>query len=235
MQKELSVEVSRGGAETELESRKSDASVFSTTNLELDDAQLYGFVSRSEGSRFTSSTDFGGPPRNIVNLAVQAFERNRKAILGNYDKFERGFLTPQMQERQNILSRLTLNTTAISLRERKREELEPRPPTPLIILAAYNLLCGLIDSLFPNSPIERFYFLETVARMPYFSYISMLHLYESLGWWRRSSNAKAVHFEEEVNEYHHLLIMECLGGDQQWSTRFLAQVSKVGFDDAGGV
>jgi ubiquinol oxidase len=31
---------------------------------------------------------------------------------------------------------------------------------------------------------QRFWFLETVARMPYFSYITMLTLYESLGWWR---------------------------------------------------
>jgi hypothetical protein len=34
-----------------------------------------------------------------------------------------------------------------------------------------------------DRPIARFWFLETVARMPYFSYISMLHLYETLGWW----------------------------------------------------
>ena len=63
--------------------------------------------------------------------------------------------------------------------------------------------------------------------MPYFSYISMLHLYESLGWWRRSVEVKKVHFEEEVNEMHHLFIMEALGGDQAWSTRFLAQVRRV--------
>lgn len=29
-----------------------------------------------------------------------------------------------------------------------------------------------------HRPIARFWFLETVARMPYFSYISMLHFYE---------------------------------------------------------
>uniref|UniRef100_A0A7S1XNH1 Alternative oxidase n=2 Tax=Phaeomonas parva TaxID=124430 RepID=A0A7S1XNH1_9STRA len=63
--------------------------------------------------------------------------------------------------------------------------------------------------------------------MPYFSYISMLHLYESLGWWRRSSETKRVHFAEEWNEYHHLLIMESLGGDQKWFDRFLAQHAAV--------
>ena len=34
--------------------------------------------------------------------------------------------------------------------------------------------------------------------MPYLSYVSMLHLYESLGWWRRSAETKRVHFAEEV-------------------------------------
>ena len=32
--------------------------------------------------------------------------------------------------------------------------------------------------------MQRFWFLENVARMPYFSYTTMLTLYESLGWWR---------------------------------------------------
>ena len=36
----------------------------------------------------------------------------------------------------------------------------------------------------------------------------MLHLYESLGWWRRSAETKRVHFAEEWNEFHHLLVME---------------------------
>jgi hypothetical protein len=39
---------------------------------------------------------------------------------------------------------------------------------------------------------QRFWFLETVARMPYFSYISMLHLYESLGWWRAGAELRRV-------------------------------------------
>lgn len=40
----------------------------------------------------------------------------------------------------------------------------------------------MLDVIFNGRPIQRFWFLETVARMPYFSYISMLHLYETLGW-----------------------------------------------------
>ena len=68
---------------------------------------------------------------------------------------------------------------------------------------------------------------ETVARIPYFSYIFMLHLYETLGWWRRSVEAKRVHFAEEYNEYNHLLIMEALGGDQKWHVRFLSRHAAI--------
>ena len=71
--------------------------------------------------------------------------------------------------------------------------------------------------------------METVARMPYFSYISMLQLYETLGWWRRSSEAKRIHFAEEYNEFNHLLIMEALGGDQLWRVRFFAQHAAVAY------
>jgi hypothetical protein len=58
--------------------------------------------------------------------------------------------------------------------------------------------------------------------MPYFSYLSVLHLYETLGWWRRADYIK-MHFAESWNELHHLLIMEELGGSNQWSDRFIAQ------------
>lgn len=75
-------------------------------------------------------------------------------------------------------------------------------------------------------PIERFWFLETVARIPYFVYVSMLHLYESLGWWREPS-LRSVHNAEEWNELHHLLIMETLGGDKRWSDRFLGYHAAV--------
>jgi ubiquinol oxidase len=60
-------------------------------------------------------------------------------------------------------------------------------------------------------PPQRFWFLETVARMPYFSYISMLHLYESLGWWRAGAELRKVHFAEEWNELHHLQVRNPAG------------------------
>lgn len=56
----------------------------------------------------------------------------------------------------------------------------------------------------------RFWILETVARMPYFAILSVLHLYETFGWWH-ASELRKVHFAEDWNELHHLLIMESLG------------------------
>jgi ubiquinol oxidase len=80
----------------------------------------------------------------------------------------------------------------------------------------------VIDKLYENRDYPRFYALETIARVPYFSFLSVLHLYESFGWWRRADYLK-VHFAETMNEYHHLLIMESMGGADSFKDRFFAQ------------
>lgn len=41
------------------------------------------------------------------------------------------------------------------------------------------------------------------------AFVSVLHMYESFGWWRRADYLK-VHFAESWNEMHHLLIMEVI-------------------------
>ena len=84
----------------------------------------------------------------------------------------------------------------------------------------------------PSFPYDRafarFYALETIARMPYFSYLSVLHLYETLGMWRRVETLQ-LHFAETLNEQHHLLIMEELGGNDKWLDRFVAQHIAFGY------
>jgi ubiquinol oxidase len=90
----------------------------------------------------------------------------------------------------------------------------------------------LFDTFFAEDTMERafarFWTLETIARMPYFSYLSVLHLYETLGWWRRSDYLK-IHFLQTWNEQHHLLIMEELNGNRFWLDRFLAQHIAVAY------
>ena len=47
-----------------------------------------------------------------------------------------------------------------------------------------------------GNPIPKFWVLETVARIPYFAYISILHLYESVGFWRAGAELRKIHFAE---------------------------------------
>ncbi|WP_414753733.1 alternative oxidase [Anabaena sp. CCY 9910] len=88
------------------------------------------------------------------------------------------------------------------------------------------ILVFVINTVYRDRPYPRFYVLETVARVPYFSYLSVLHLYETLGWWRKADWLK-VHFAESWNELHHLLIMESLGGAGFWGDRFLAKTAAL--------
>lgn len=90
------------------------------------------------------------------------------------------------------LKKLKLNDKGVWKREEARGSDPERIRPPLLIKAAYLGLCWMLDVVFANRPIQRFWFLETVARMPYFSYISMLHLYESLGWWRAGAELRKV-------------------------------------------
>jgi ubiquinol oxidase len=198
----------------------------------------YGFVSRSEGppailsgglSALNGNTNSGinyGPPSNIWTLGTQQFIRNLLAMKGEYadDDREDRVLTPRQVELQAKLQQLKLNSTAIWELEYKDGPIV----APWIIKIPYLAVCQMLDVLFERSYVPaRFFLLETVARMPYFSYISMLHLYETLGFWRRSADTKRIHFAEEINEYAHLMIMEALGGDQSWWVRFVAQHSAI--------
>jgi len=189
----------------------------------------YGFVSRSEGPppRLESNvvmTEYEGPPENIWDLGRQQLVRNWRAIRGEYLDEDDIVLSPVQEQSQSTLEKLTLNSTEIYRREIENGPIE----APFIIKIPYIVVCYLLDEIFERRYVfSRFFLLETVARMPYFSYISMLHLYETLGFWRRSADVKRIHFAEEMNEFRHLLIMESLGGDQSWWVRFAAQHAAI--------
>ncbi|RCV15102.1 hypothetical protein SETIT_3G031400v2 [Setaria italica] len=80
----------------------------------------------------------------------------------------------------------------------------------------------VLNGVYRDRSYARFFVLETIARVPYFAFISVLHLYETFGWSRRADYIK-VHFAESWNEFHHLLIMEELGGNALFFDRFLAR------------
>lgn len=138
-----------------------------------------------------------------------------------------GEMAEGCRETRQKLKQLKLSNQAVWDREHAREASGGKVDTPWFVRAVYISLCVFLDVMYMNRPIQRFWFLETVARMPYFSYITMLHLYESLGWWRAGAELRKVHFAEEWNELHHLQIMESLGGDQLWVDRFMAQHAAV--------
>lgn len=98
----------------------------------------------------------------------------------------------------------------------------------LIIRLIVSFIIFLTDVVYRNRPYPRFWVLETIARVPYFAYLSVLHLYETLGFWRKADWLK-VHFSETWNELHHLLIMESLGGNNNWIDRFIAQHLAVAY------
>jgi len=106
-------------------------------------------------------------------------------------------------------------------------EIDSCTPEPLGAVVTLNKgmvdgLKGVIDLAYAGRDIPRFYVLETVARVPYFSYLSCLHLYESLGM-RGNARLMRMHYAEADNELHHLLIMEALGGGDAFIDRFVAQ------------
>jgi ubiquinol oxidase len=79
----------------------------------------------------------------------------------------------------------------------------------------------LLDLVYPNG-YRRFFVLETIARIPYISYLSVLHLYQSIGR-HPSYELMNLHFHQAVNEEYHMLIMEDLGGGDKWTDRFFAR------------
>jgi ubiquinol oxidase len=91
-----------------------------------------------------------------------------------------------------------------------------------------NLLEFSLKSFYKDRWFARFYVLETVARVPYFAYLSVLHLYESLGYWHKSDWLK-VHFAESWNELHHLRIVESLGGGEHRIDRWISRIGVLGY------
>ena len=140
----------------------------------------------------------------------------------------------------------------------QKNEMEPHIYhfNKMMIDTVYNIICTLYPSpksdsaKIPNPSTEstisqkcfaRFYVLETVARVPYFAYLSVLHLRETLGERAYSSSAVVsdesdsnnsrirTHYAEADNELHHLLIMESLGGNTNPLDRAIAQCMAVGY------
>lgn len=126
-----------------------------------------------------------------------------------------------------------LHSTQLSFQE--KDDLQQSTPSPFdaeastvspiihqISGASVSAVKTLLGLIYGDRHYARFAALETIARVPYFSYISVLHLYETFGWFREPEVIK-MHFAESWNELHHLLIMESLGGNKHFLDRVVAQ------------
>lgn len=139
------------------------------------------------------------------------------------------FLTQEWEQIRVKLAELTLSNADVVKFEKARSAKDGELMTPMWVKVPFLALCLVLDVLYDGKPIQKFWVLETVARIPYFAYISILHLYESVGFWRAGAELRKIHFAEEWNEMHHLQIMESLGGDQSWFDRFVAEHSAIAY------
>ena len=82
----------------------------------------------------------------------------------------------------------------------------------------------ILDTLYKGRHFERFWVLEEIARAPYFAFISVLHLRESLGLRGQvHTDLMKEHFAQTLNETEHLEYMESRGGNSYWIDRFFAK------------
>jgi ubiquinol oxidase len=87
-----------------------------------------------------------------------------------------------------------------------------------------NFTIAIIDFLYHGRDFQRFWVLEEIARAPYFAFLSVLHLRESLGLrdqWHLYLMKE--HFDQTLNETEHLEYMESRGGNAYWIDRFFAR------------
>ena len=87
-----------------------------------------------------------------------------------------------------------------------------------------NITVSIIDSLYRGRDYQRFWVLEEIARAPYFAFLSVLHLRESVGL-RGPEHLYLMkeHFAQTVNETEHLEYMESRDGNRYWIDRFFAR------------
>ena len=87
-----------------------------------------------------------------------------------------------------------------------------------------SITVSIIDYLYRGRHFQRFWVLEEIARAPYFAFLSVLHLRESLGL-RGPEHIYLMeeHFGQTLNETEHLEHMESRGGADYWIDRFFAR------------
>ena len=151
------------------------------------------------------------------------------AVKSWYDSGERlagkasSVAAPAVAEKPAAVKEAT-TTVAIPSREPTMMDERIYNFNKIVIDTVYDIICLLYPVTGGPRDFARFYVLETVARVPYFAYLSVMHLRETFG--ERTpgdSERMRTHYAEADNELHHLLIMESLGGNSSVIDRTVAQ------------
>jgi ubiquinol oxidase len=205
-----------------------------SSNLKYTTKSKYAFQSPTQLNAvgFASSTQ-PRPPSNSTEFrlsnSLPTVTTSIAAAVAVASPTSTSFTVPVVNEQMKVMKVMNTNTVAttaaVTIASAFGRPLDPSTMERNQVVVR-TLKSFLFDTLFQGKTMERsyarFYALETIARMPYFSYLSVLHLFETLGFWRQADLLK-IHFSESWNELHHLLIMESLGGNDQWQDRFVAQ------------
>ena len=130
-----------------------------------------GYLSKTAG--LYNEDGQSGPPPSAMTLALANFGRELKELTATILPYattaaSRGYDTSCVYA--TALQNLTLDNDAIWA----REEALPQVPAPLLIRWPYFAVCAVLDRLYDGRPIARFWYLETVARIPYFGYSTMV-------------------------------------------------------------
>jgi len=93
-----------------------------------------------------------------------------------------------------------------------------------INIVVLDITVAMLDFLYRGRDYQRFWVLEEIARAPYFAFLSVLHLRESMGL-RGPEHIYLMeeHFAQTLNETEHLEYMESRGGNTYWIDRFVAR------------
>ena len=203
------------------------------------------YITRAQFRSRSESTDYGffihnKPQIKTRNIPSNIFIMFMQGLKNEQDLITKGVVNMSdldcpygddpscdlRKERRDQLAKLTLCNKLLWETEHKRK---PVDNVPLAMFLIYRAITYTLDKIYEKHPIARFYFLENVARIPYFSYVSCLHFYETLGLWQIDEKLRKLHYEEESNETNHLLIMEALGGEARWIDRFLARHASMAY------
>lgn len=141
-------------------------------------------------------------------------------------------VAPELMRDKKSDNRLHATTSETVEMSASESNIEKRPPEWLLQVNHFLVRCAVagVNALYEGAkePWYRLWVLEVVARVPYFSFLCILHLAESLGLGsERLSELQRQHFEENENEAVHLAIMATLGGGLRFRDRFIAQHAAI--------